>query len=340
MTADHLKDLEEFEAELWKIADNLRANSNLASNEYFMPIMGLLFLRQATNRYYAAVEAIEADKVAGRMPKRPAVAADFARRGALNLPLSARYDEILKTPKDANLGKALVAAMEAIEAVHKPLAGQLPRDYERFENDVLESMMRTFDDDVLRTASGDVFGRICECFLAEFSKQGAHDNGEFYTPPSIVQTIVNVIEPEPPAENQQMRRRLVSLRSRSVFVGVVAFAINAHAGMIELTYTVPLSSAGSWGDAGDQALQLSATGATFAVNSGDTVRVTWMFSSGDSFQLLADPHIGLQGQLLNPSDPSLSWFFVPSWKLLDEHGDVVVTGERQAKETLSGVLVA
>jgi type I restriction enzyme M protein len=196
MTADHLKGLEEFEAGLWKIADNLRANSNLASNEYFMPIMGLLFLRQATNRYYRAVEDIEADKAAGRMPKRPAVAADFARRGALNLPSSARYDEILKTPKDANLGKALVAAMEAIEAVHKPLAGQLPKDYERFENDVLESMMRTFDNDVLRTAAGDVFGRIYEYFLAEFSKQGAHDNGEFYTPPSIVQTIVNVIEPE------------------------------------------------------------------------------------------------------------------------------------------------
>lgn len=49
MTADHLKGIEQFEAGLWKIADNLRANSNLASNEYFMPIMGLLFLRQATS---------------------------------------------------------------------------------------------------------------------------------------------------------------------------------------------------------------------------------------------------------------------------------------------------
>ncbi len=115
MTADHLKGLEEFEAELWKIADNLRANSNLASNEYFMPIMGLLFLRQATNRYYAAVEAIEADKAAGRMPKRPPVAADFARRRALMLAPSARFDEVLKTPKDGNLGAALIAAMEEIE---------------------------------------------------------------------------------------------------------------------------------------------------------------------------------------------------------------------------------
>ena len=72
----------------------------------------------------------------------------------------------------------------------------MPKDYERFEDDVLEEMMRTFDAEALRTASGDVFGRIYEYFLAEFSKQGAHDNGEFFTPPSIVQTIVNVIEPD------------------------------------------------------------------------------------------------------------------------------------------------
>src|SRR3954447_23804247 len=115
MIADNLKGLEEFEAGLWKIADNLRANSNLASNEYFMPIMGLLFLRQATNRYCAALEAIEADKAAGRMPKRPPVAADFARRRALMLAPSARFDELLKTPKDGNLGGALIAAMEEIE---------------------------------------------------------------------------------------------------------------------------------------------------------------------------------------------------------------------------------
>ncbi len=196
MTADHLKGLEEFEAGLWKIADNLRANSNLASNEYFMPIMGLLFLRQATNRYHAAMEAIGADRKAGKMADRDPVAADFARRRALMLPPSARYEEVLKTPKDGNLGAALTAAMEEIERACPPLAGQLPKDYAHFDNDVLESMMRTFDTEVLRRASGDVFGRIYEYFLAEFSKQGAHDNGEFFTPPSIVQTIVNVIEPE------------------------------------------------------------------------------------------------------------------------------------------------
>ncbi|MYB76105.1 MAG: N-6 DNA methylase [Chloroflexi bacterium] len=196
MIADHLTSIEQMEADLWKVADTLRANSNLASNEYFMAILGLIFLRHATNRYYAALAAIEADRAAGRMPNRPLVEADFTRRRALMLPEPARYDVLLKSPKDGSLGASVTAAMDAVEDHFAPLAGQLPKDYERFEDDVLEAMMRAFDSDALRTASGDVFGRIYEYFLAEFSKQGAHDNGEFFTPPAIVQTIVNVIEPD------------------------------------------------------------------------------------------------------------------------------------------------
>ena len=195
MIADHLTGIERFEADLWKVADNLRANSNLASNEYFLPILGLIFLRHATNRYYSALAAIQDDKAAGKMPDRPLIEADFTRRRAMMLPKPARYDLLLDMPKDGNLGAAITTAMEAVEDRYPPLAGQLPKEYERFEDDVLEEMMRTFDSEALRTASGDVFGRIYEYFLAEFSKQRAHDNGEFFTPPSIVQTIVNVIEP-------------------------------------------------------------------------------------------------------------------------------------------------
>ena len=188
--------IEQFEADLWKVADNLRANSNLASNEYFMPILGLIFLRHATSRYYAALAAIEEAKAAGEMPDRPLVEADFTKRRSLLLPEAARYEKLLEKPKDGNLGAAVTAAMEAVEVHFPPLAGQLPKDYQRFEDNVLEGMMRTFDSEALRSASGDVFGRIYEYFLAEFSRQGAHDSGEFFTPPSIVQTIVNVIEPD------------------------------------------------------------------------------------------------------------------------------------------------
>jgi type I restriction enzyme M protein len=86
--------------------------------------------------------------------------------------------------------------MDAIERDFEPLHNQLPKDYDKFENDLLEELLRIFDSDTLRAAAGDIFGRIYEYFLMKFAMQGAQDNGEFFTPPSIVQTIVNVIEPE------------------------------------------------------------------------------------------------------------------------------------------------
>ena len=196
MTTDHFTYIGKFEADLWKVADNLRANSNLASNEYFMPILGLIFLRHATNRYDEVRAAIKKDKATGKFPNREERDADFVSRGAMKMPEHARYDHILKQPKDGNLGAAITAAMEAIEDKSQSLQGQLPKDYHRFEDSVLEGLMKAFDTEAFRTATGDVFGRMYEYYLDHFSRERAHDNGEFFTPPSIVQTIVNVIEPD------------------------------------------------------------------------------------------------------------------------------------------------
>ena len=161
-----------------------------------MPVLGVIFLRHATNRYQSALQAIEADQVAGKMPKRPLGKADFIKRRALMLPEAARYETLLNLPSGASLGGALVAAMNAIEADFPPLNGSLPKDYDRFDNKLLENLLRCFDSQALRTATGDVFGRIYEYFLMKFAMQGAQDNGEFFTPPSLVQTLVNVIEPD------------------------------------------------------------------------------------------------------------------------------------------------
>src|SRR5450759_1886101 len=191
-----LENIEQVEAALWAAADNLRANSKLTSSEYCMPVLGVIFLRHATNRYDVARIQIAEEQAAGKMPKRPLVKQDFIKRRALMLPKEARYDELLKLPKGANLGAALVEAMNAIERDFEPLLNQLPKDYDKFENDLLEDLLRIFDSEALRTASGDVFGRIYEYFLMKFAMQGAQDNGEFFTPPSLVQAIVNVIEPD------------------------------------------------------------------------------------------------------------------------------------------------
>ena len=96
----------------------------------------------------------------------------------------------------ADLPKLVTEAMTAIESEFEPLLGVLPKDYGIFETKVLEDLMRLFNSEQIKQATGDVFGRIYEYFLAKFSIQKAHDNGEFFTPSSIVQTIVNVIEPD------------------------------------------------------------------------------------------------------------------------------------------------
>lgn len=191
------QDIAKLEDSLWEAADQLRANSKLTSSEYCFPILGIIFLRHATNRYNTVAAKIEEEKAAGKLPKKlPITKAHFIARRALMLPEEARYEHLIALPKGSNLGEALVTAMNAIERDFEPLKEQLPKDYGKFGNDLLESMLRIFDSEALRKASGDVFGRIYEYFLMKFAIQGAQDNGEFFTPPSLVQTIVNVIEPD------------------------------------------------------------------------------------------------------------------------------------------------
>ena len=86
MIADHLTAIKKSDADLWKIADNLRAKSGLASNEHCMPVTGLLFLCHATNRYYEAQAAIETDQATDKMPKRPLVKAAFVKLWQYGVP--------------------------------------------------------------------------------------------------------------------------------------------------------------------------------------------------------------------------------------------------------------
>lgn len=197
MNTDSFKDIEKLETDLWEAADNLRANSKLTSGDYFMPVLGVIFLRHAANRFDAATRQMEQDRASGKMPKRKVLPADYIARRSLYLPEKARYDWIML---EASLGKndltqLVTEAMTAIEDEFQPLKSVLPKDYGIFEPKVLEDLMRLFNNERIKQATGDVFGRIYEYFLAKFSIQKAHDNGEFFTPSSLVQMIVNVIEP-------------------------------------------------------------------------------------------------------------------------------------------------
>ncbi|QGZ96628.1 class I SAM-dependent DNA methyltransferase [Terricaulis silvestris] len=192
-----MDDIGEIEKRLWSSADNLRANSNFASNEYFLPVMGLIFLRHAYSRFLKVRAEIEPalPKRAGQT--RALTKEDFSGRGAIYLQPTAQFDHLAALPDSADRAKAIIAAMESIEGDYDSLAGTLPKsEYTELDNDVLGNLLRVFNDPALQKANGDVFGRIYEYFLTQFADLKAHDGGEFFTPVSLVQLIVNVIEPE------------------------------------------------------------------------------------------------------------------------------------------------
>ena len=80
-----LENIEAIEKRLWSAADTLRANSNYASNEYFMPVMGLVFLRHAYSRYLKVKDDIEANLPTRGGVKRALTKEDFSKKSAISI---------------------------------------------------------------------------------------------------------------------------------------------------------------------------------------------------------------------------------------------------------------
>lgn len=201
--------IRKLESELWESADLLRAGSNLTSNQYCMPVLGLIFLRYAYSRY----KMVEAEILKGR-PSRggrvmPVEASDFAAKSALYLPKEAQYDYLLNLPEDVSaaglvnknghsmnsLGEVVNNAMQLIEDQSEQLVGVLPKSYTEFSDEILSELLRIFNNSALDEVGGDIIGRIYEYFLNKFAKNIASDDGVFFTPKSLVKMIVNIIEP-------------------------------------------------------------------------------------------------------------------------------------------------
>ena len=192
-----LENIEAIEKRLWKSADTLRANSELASNEYFLPVMGLIFLRHAYSRYLSVKDDIVATLPSRGGKTRAPTKEDFSKKSAIYLKTEAQFDYLIALKDADNRAEAIIHAMESIEADYSNLRNQLPKqEYNNIPNDVLGMLLRTLNPEELKKATGDIFGRIYEYFLTQFADQGAHDGGEFFTPVSLVQLLVNVLEPD------------------------------------------------------------------------------------------------------------------------------------------------
>ena len=187
--------IRKLETELWEAADLLRADSKVTSQEYCMPVLGLIFLRYAYSRFKFVEAEILKDRPMRNGRVLPVSADDFKAKSAIFLPEKARYDYLLNLPDNTDMGGAINHAMELVEAQSAQLKGILPKNYTILQNDLLRELLRIFNNSAFNEMKDDIIGRIYEYFLNKFAPAVASDDGVFFTPKSLVRMIVNVIEP-------------------------------------------------------------------------------------------------------------------------------------------------
>ena len=193
-------DIQELERKLWKTADDLRQGAGIKASQYAQPIFGLIFLRFADNKY----RKIEAEVVAEYNKRKGTLRERSLKEIAIRtcgfyLPDCARYDYILSQPAGEKLTKAVHDAMEAVEKENDDLRGVLPKNaYAEIgkskDENLLKKLVQNFKD-IPDDVEIDIFGKIYEYFLGEFSLKEGQGGGVFYTPTSVVQYMVKVLQP-------------------------------------------------------------------------------------------------------------------------------------------------
>lgn len=193
------EDLKKLEATLWQSADTLRANTDLKSSEYSTPVLGLIFLKFADNKYsfYEKEIIAEYKKLKGTRREKPISEIAIEKCG-FYLPDHARYNYLLNLPEDKDVDQAIKKAMEAVEEYKPELKSVLPQDeyfrLTRTDKTIPHKLLRNFSN-IPKDATGDMFGQIYEYFLGNFALAEGQGGGEFFTPRSVVRLMVEIIEP-------------------------------------------------------------------------------------------------------------------------------------------------
>jgi len=202
----------ELEKKLWETAEKLRGPVD--PSEYKDFALGLLFLKSMSDSFEARRQELE-EKT--RDPdsryytedekEREYILTDkdeYKRENVFYLPEEARWQYFVDNATDPQIGKKIDDAMRAIEEENPRLKGILPKGYSRSSlasngSDALEGLINLFADIDMEGANGeqdeDIFGRIYEYFIKQFAMKGGQKGGEFYTPKSVVELMVEILEP-------------------------------------------------------------------------------------------------------------------------------------------------
>jgi type I restriction enzyme M protein len=189
--------LESLEVTLWKAADKLRKNIDAA--EYKHVVLGLIFLRYISDAFeaqYAKLQAGEGE-YAGADPEDKD---EYTAENVFFVPPSARWKFLQSHAKQPTIGKSVDEAMDAIERENSSLKGVLPKVYARDNLDPtsLGQLIDLISNIAMQDAkdrSADVLGHVFEFFLGEFALAEGKQGGQFYTPRSVVELLVEMLEP-------------------------------------------------------------------------------------------------------------------------------------------------
>ncbi len=186
-------DLAKVRATLWAAADELRANSKLTPVQYRDPVLGLVFLAYAENRF----EAVRGQVEAKATKRNPATVADFKAKSVLYVPDESRLSHLVDLPEGDDVGKAVDQAIRAVEEANPELKDILPRGYQKLERSTLIELLRLFA--VTYTARRRCFRLHLRRLPLQLRSAGrlARGGGEYFTPYSIVRLIVERLRAVP-----------------------------------------------------------------------------------------------------------------------------------------------
>ncbi|MEP4032054.1 class I SAM-dependent DNA methyltransferase [Roseibium polysiphoniae] len=195
MAHDTLRADLDFAADLFKAADKMRGG--LEPSEYKHVALGLIFLKYISEAFESHRFKLLADEFADLEDPE-----EYLAERVFWVPETARWSHIQQNARSENIGKIIDDAMEAIEAepTNETLKGVLPKNYARptLDKTMLGELVDLFSNIKLHDSADrarDLLGRVYEYFISGFASAEGKRGGEFFTPRSVVRTLVEMLEP-------------------------------------------------------------------------------------------------------------------------------------------------
>lgn len=181
------------EESLWQSADKLR--HNMDASEYKHVVLGLIFLKYISDAFEAKYNQLKADKLSDEEDKD-----EYAAENIFWVPKEARWEMLRDNAKQPYIGTIIDQAMDSIEKENPTLKGVLPKNYARegLDKRSLGELIDVFSNVNLSDKAGDgkdLLGRIYEYFIGMFADAEGKRGGQFYTPKSIVNLLVEMTQP-------------------------------------------------------------------------------------------------------------------------------------------------